>query len=74
MLMRVCLVKGEDGSSIVPELKPEDDEVVIDKPGKGAFYATSLDLVLRTSGIRNIILCGVSVSLSLWVPACVRHS
>jgi nicotinamidase-related amidase len=54
------LIRGEDGWDFVKELKPLEGEVIIDKPGKGAFYATTLDLVLRTGGIRNLILCGVS--------------
>lgn len=54
------LVRGEYGHDIVDELKPIDGEVIIDKPGKGAFYSTDLELVLRTRGIENIIVCGVT--------------
>ena len=48
------LIKGEPGWDIVPEVAPAPGEVVIDKPGKGAFYATNLDLVLRTRGITHL--------------------
>jgi len=57
------LVIGEPGWEIVPEVAPIDGEVIIDKPGKGAFYATSLDLVLRTRGIRNIVLTGITTDV-----------
>ena len=49
------LVRGEAGWNIVPEVAPIEGEVIIDKPGKGAFYATDLDLLLRTHGITRII-------------------
>jgi nicotinamidase-related amidase len=57
------LVRGEPGWQIVPEVAPAEGEVVIDKPGKGAFYATNLDLVLRTHAITHLVLTGITTDV-----------
>jgi biuret amidohydrolase len=57
------LVRGEPGWEIVPEVAPIEGEVLLDKPGKGAFYATNLDLVLRTRAITHIVLTGITTDV-----------
>src|SRR6476661_4491829 len=57
------LVRGEPGHDIVPELAPAPGEVVLDKPGKGAFCETDLDLILRNRGIRTLLVCGVTTEV-----------
>ena len=57
------LIRGEPGHDIIPALYPLDSEVVIDKPGKGAFYATELSEVLQNYGIENLLVCGVTTEV-----------
>jgi nicotinamidase-related amidase len=57
------LVRGEYGHDIVDELKPEPGEPIVDKPGKGAFYATDLDSMLHNRGIRQLVVCGVTTEV-----------
>jgi nicotinamidase-related amidase len=57
------LVRGEYGHDIIDELRPAPGEPVVDKPGKGAFYATHLDSMLHNRGIRQLVVCGVTTEV-----------
>jgi biuret amidohydrolase len=57
------LIRGEAGHDIVAELAPLPGEPVVDKPGKGAFYQTDLDLMLRNGGIDTLLVCGVTTEV-----------
>jgi nicotinamidase-related amidase len=57
------LIRGEPGHDIIPELYPAAGEPVIDKPGKGAFYQTDLELMLKNRSIETLLVCGVTTEV-----------
>jgi nicotinamidase-related amidase len=57
------LIRGEPGHDIIPELYPIEGEPVVDKPGKGAFYATDLHAILQNRGVESLIVCGVTTEV-----------
>ena len=57
------LVRGEAGWDIIPDLAPADGEIIIDKPGKGSFYATDLELILHRRGITHLVLTGITTDV-----------
>ena len=66
------LVRGSAGHDIVPELAPVDGEVVLDKPGKGSFYATDLETILRARAITHLVVTGVTTEVC--VQSTVREA
>ena len=66
------LVRGSEGHDIVPELAPVPGEVVLDKPGKGSFYATDLETILRARGITHLVVTGVTTEVC--VQSTVREA
>lgn len=66
------LVRGQAGHELIPELTPLPGELVIDKPGKGAFYGTSLEATLRRLGVRQLVVTGVTTEIC--VQSTVREA
>jgi len=66
------LVRGSTGHDIIPELAPIEGEVVLDKPGKGSFYATDLETILRAKDIAQLVVTGVTTEVC--VQSTVREA
>jgi len=66
------LVRGSTGHDIIPELAPIEGEVVLDKPGKGSFYATDLETILRAKNIAQLVVTGVTTEVC--VQSTVREA
>jgi len=57
------LLRGEKGHDIIPDLYPKEGEPVVDKPGKGIFYATDLEAILKAQKIETLLVCGVTTEV-----------
>mmetsp|Transcript_19623 Transcript_19623/g.47021 ORF Transcript_19623/g.47021 Transcript_19623/m.47021 type:complete len:200 (-) Transcript_19623:374-973(-) len=57
------LVRGEPGNAIIEELQPREGEVVVHKPGKGAFFGTDMDAILRRRGVSHLLFSGVTTEV-----------
>ena len=68
------LVRGQPGHDIIPALYPTPGEPVVDKPGKGAFYQTELELMLCNRGVDNLLVCGVTTEVCVNSSPCRRRS
>lgn len=57
------LIRGEEGQGLIDEVAPLPEEIVLDKPGKNAFYHTNLETILQENGIKNLLICGVTTDV-----------
>lgn len=67
------LIRGEEGHSIINEVAPAKGEIVIDKPGKNAFYKTTLEKILREKGIVNLLFTGVTTDVCCSTTVCAAN-